>query len=87
MKKIFVTFFCLLGLLLQAENISAGNPKPIPVDSEELKKSMQEHVERMRTLKPGKHQEMVDKAGGRITNCCSCHVELCEKGAGQVIKK
>ena len=86
-KKILITFFCLVSLLLYTESLPAGNLMPQPVDSEEFKRSMQEHEAKMRILKPSKHREMVEKAGGKITNCCSWHVELCDKGAGQAFKK
>jgi len=84
------TFFVLLGLFflsLQMNSSWARNLQAQPQNAEELQRSMQDHMARMLTAKPGKYQEMVEKAAGNITNCCSCHVEICDKGAGGIFQK
>ena len=42
--------------------------------------ALQKHVEAMRFKSPGKYQEMVQRAGGNVTGCLSCHVEVAEQG-------
>ena len=37
---------------------------------------MQEHIEKMKRTKPEKYQAMVERAGGNITDCLSCHEEV-----------
>jgi hypothetical protein len=37
---------------------------------------MQNHIEKVKRTSPGKYQSMVQRAGGNITDCCSCHKEI-----------
>lgn len=41
--------------------------------------NMQDHIEKVKRKNPAGYQEMVDKAGGNITNCLSCHIEINKK--------
>jgi hypothetical protein len=41
--------------------------------------AMQEHIEKVKRRNPSGYQEMVDKAGGVITNCLSCHIDIKKK--------
>jgi cytochrome c len=41
--------------------------------------NMQEHIEKVKSKNPAGYQEMVDKAGGNITNCLSCHIDMNKK--------
>jgi hypothetical protein len=40
---------------------------------------MQEHIEKMKREKPQEYQAKVQRAGGNITDCCSCHTEVCKE--------
>jgi hypothetical protein len=40
--------------------------------------AMQEHIEEVQLSNPEEYQAMLERAGGTITDCCSCHIELCE---------
>jgi hypothetical protein len=40
---------------------------------------LEKHVQKVRLEKPKAYQEMVDKAGGTIVNCLSCHDEEFKK--------
>ncbi len=41
-----------------------------------LLKQMQRHIGKVKIKNPIKYQELVQRAGGNITHCCSCHVEV-----------
>jgi hypothetical protein len=58
--------FCLQTSLLYAA--SQGNQA-----------NMQNHIEKVKRKNPAGYQEMVDKAGGNITNCVSCHIDINKK--------
>lgn len=47
---------------------------------------MQDHIEQVKRKNPVAYQEMVDKAGGNVTSCLSCHIDLDKKknAPGQV---
>lgn len=49
------------------------------ISPEDLKKQMQEHIEKVKIKNPKKYQEIMQRTGGNITDCCSCHKEVCEK--------
>ncbi|RJR22638.1 MAG: hypothetical protein C4581_00775 [Nitrospiraceae bacterium] len=40
---------------------------------------MQDHIEQVKRKNPVAYQEMVDKAGGNVTSCLSCHTDLDKK--------
>jgi len=56
----------IMGVGLYAETTT--NPAP----------AMQEHIEKVKLSNPEEYQAMVERAGGNITECCSCHKGLCE---------
>ncbi len=37
---------------------------------------MQQHIEEVKRTKPKEYQAMVERAGGTITDCSSCHKEV-----------
>ncbi len=39
---------------------------------------MQEHIEKVKRTKPKKYRAVVERAGGKIKDCCSCHEALCK---------
>jgi len=57
---------CLQTSLLYAA--SQGNPVV-----------MQNHIEQVKRKNPVVYQEMVDKAGGNVTSCLSCHIDMDKK--------
>jgi hypothetical protein len=44
-----------------------------------IQEQMNKHIEKVKITNPIKYQDMVQRAGGNITHCCSCHVESCKK--------
>jgi hypothetical protein len=45
--------------------------------TQEDTKKMKEHIEKVKFKNPAKYQAMIKKTGGNITDCCSCHTEVC----------
>ena len=45
-------------------------------DTTNIQEQMNKHLEEMKIKNPKKYEEMVKRAGGNITHCCSCHVEV-----------
>lgn len=41
--------------------------------------TMQAHIEKAKLKNPVGYQEMVDRAGGNITSCVSCHLDMNKK--------
>jgi hypothetical protein len=82
MSKVLSTLtilcICLMSIM---EARSYANPVMKPLNAQE-KLQMQEHVEKVRINNPGKYQIMIEKAGGNVTDCCSCHKELCSGSIG-----
>lgn len=68
-----VVFLCLLSGI--GVNTYAQPPK---ISSVDLKENMQRHIEKVKIKSPQKYQTMVQRAGGNITDCLSCHVEVAE---------
>lgn len=72
MKRIIITtttFLCLIfGIHVYASPI---------ISQEDYIQKMNAHIEKMKIKNPIKYEEMVKRAGGNITHCCSCHVESC----------
>jgi len=71
-RGISIMAIICLCLIFGMENISHAVFSTNPV-------FMQEHIEKMKREKPQKYQAMVQKAGGNITDCCSCHTEICKE--------
>jgi hypothetical protein len=40
--------------------------------------AMQDHIEKVKLSNPEKYDAMIERAGGVITDCCSCHKESCK---------
>ncbi len=59
----------IMGVGLYAE--TTVNPTP----------AMQEHIEKMKLSNPEEYDAMIERAGGIITDCCSCHKALCQENA------
>lgn len=43
-----------------------------------IQEQMKKHIEKVKLSNPGKYQEMMQKTGGNIIDCLSCHVEVAE---------
>lgn len=56
-----------MGMELYAE--TAGNEAS----------AMQDHIEEVKLSNPEEYKAMLERAGGTITDCCSCHKVLCQK--------
>ncbi len=72
-KGLLTIIGCCLCLIFSVQtNIiyAASEGKPV---------HMENHVEKVKLKNPAAYQEMVDKAGGNITNCVSCHVDMNKK--------
>ncbi len=41
--------------------------------------AMEEHIEKVKLSNPEEYEAMIERAEGNITDCCSCHKELCQK--------
>jgi hypothetical protein len=70
-KKIIITtmtfLFIIFGIHVYAGQI---------IGQEEHKQKMNAHIEKMKIKNPQKYQEMIQRAGGNVTNCCSCHIDI-----------
>lgn len=41
-----------------------------------FQEQMKSHIEKMKIKSPQKYQAMIQRAGGNLTHCCSCHIEV-----------
>jgi hypothetical protein len=71
MKRIVAIALCSCWLVFGGGNVFAANM--MKVDPAILR----EHSDKMKIKNPQKYQSMIERAGGNITHCCSCHVESC----------
>jgi len=86
-KMAFLKWFCkriILILIIICLHMTSGmidifgaNAGMKQALTQEDTKNMKEHVEKMKFKNPAKYQTMIQRAGGNITHCCSCHVEVC----------
>lgn len=63
---------CLCLVLSVQTSLSYAAPQKNPA-------VMQDHIEKVKRTNPAGYQEMVDKAGGNIINCVSCHTDINKK--------
>jgi hypothetical protein len=59
----------IMGVGLYAETTT--NPAP----------TMEEHIEKVKLSNPEEYDAMIERAGGNITDCCSCHKGLCQENS------
>lgn len=57
----------IMGVGLYAE--TSTNPAP----------GMEEHIEKVKLSNPEEYDAMIERSGGDITDCCSCHKESCKE--------
>ncbi len=86
-KMAFLKWFCkriILILIIICLHMTSGvidifgaNAGMNPPPTQEDMQKMQRHIEKVKISNLGKYQTMIQRAGGNITHCCSCHVELC----------
>ncbi|MBU4179830.1 MAG: hypothetical protein KKI12_14695 [Proteobacteria bacterium] len=69
-----LTIFCLC-LLFGTGVKSYAQPR---INTADLKEHIRVHLEKVKFKNPGKYQEMMQKTGGNIIDCLSCHVEVAE---------
>ena len=67
-----MTGSCLCLLLFLQANLVYAAAQRNPA-------TMQNHIEKVKRKNPAEYQKMVDKAGGNITNCISCHTDIGKK--------
>jgi len=70
---IIVCLYMVFGLIY----ILGANAGMKQALTQEDTKKMKEHVEKVKFKNPAKYQAMTKKTGGNITDCCSCHTEVC----------
>lgn len=70
MRNILLASLISLCLILGLQSFSHSETM-----SEKQRIYLEKHVQKVRVEKPREYQEMVDKAGGTIVNCLSCHEE------------
>jgi hypothetical protein len=70
-KKTIITtttfLFIIFGIHVYAGQI---------IGQQEFKQKMNAHIEKMKIKNPQKYQEMIQRAGENVMNCCSCHLEI-----------
>ncbi|MFZ3138929.1 MAG: hypothetical protein WA126_16230 [Thermodesulfovibrionales bacterium] len=71
-KGLYIIIACLIMVLSAVANVHAGPMK----SQEEFKQKMNAHIEKMKLKNPQKHQFMIERAGGNVTQCTDCHQEL-----------
>jgi len=67
-----ITIICLSFIFCGKVNSDA---QPIISPSDQLQ-GMKEHIEKAKKKNPKKYEEMLQRASGNITDCCSCHIEV-----------
>ncbi len=77
---LILTIVCLC--LMSGIGVKSNAELRVNLKQEDIEK-MQRHVEKVKITNPGKYQNMIERAGGNITGCCSCHKEVCEKNSFQ----
>ena len=74
MKSLSAIALCGFFLLFNGVGVLAADHQP--VDPATRLREMQQHMEKMRVERSQKYQAMVQRAGGRISDCLDCHEEL-----------
>jgi hypothetical protein len=74
-KGISIIIIACLCLVFGMGVRSYAQPMINPADIQE---KMKEHIEKVKLKNPQKYQEMVQRAGGSITQCTDCHKEVIE---------
>ncbi len=46
------------------------------INTASLEEHMKVHIEKVKLTNPKKYQDMMKRAGGKITDCRSCHIEI-----------
>jgi hypothetical protein len=66
-RKLLALISVSLGLLYLPEDRLTAAPR------RDVEFYMQRHMEQAAQKNPDKYQSMIERAGGNITNCLSCH--------------
>jgi hypothetical protein len=67
-RGMVVLIICLCMTFSMINVLDAGSVTNRPL--------MQKHIEKVKRTKPEKYEAMVQRAGGNITGCRSCHEEV-----------
>jgi len=54
------------------------------ISQQELQQQMQEHINKVKSTSPKKYNDMVKRAGGNITLCTDCHIEVGNEKEGKM---
>ena len=73
-KGISIIIIACLCLVFGMGIKSFAQPRIAPANIQE---QMKKHIDKVKLTNPGKYQAMIQRAGGNVTQCCSCHVESC----------
>ena len=68
-KNILIGVITCFFLMVAFTNATSAASRIDPVQ-------MDQHIEDVKRTNPQEYQKMVDKAGGNIVDCLSCHVNL-----------
>jgi hypothetical protein len=69
-KNITITATICFSMIVVLQSISGAENQ-----DEGQRIYLQRHIEKVKVQNPREYQEMMDKAGGVIINCLSCHEE------------
>jgi hypothetical protein len=72
-RKLLALISVSLGLLCLPEDRVTAAPR------QDVEFYMQRHIEQAAQKNPDKYQSMVERAGGNITGCLSCHKKAEDK--------
>lgn len=72
-KSILISIIFFLCPIVCLENYSYAGSQMNPAD---LKDLTNKHIERVKISNPKKYREMTERAGGNITGCIDCHIEV-----------
>lgn len=73
----FVLYLCYYVTLFPGREACAGSK----TEDAEMEKFMKKHIEEVKLKNPAKYKAVVDKAGGNITSCTSCHQNIKKGGS------
>ncbi len=69
MSKIIPSLIITISLVFGTAALTVAASKPDPV-------RMQRHVDKVKITHPAKYQKMLQKTGGQIEDCLSCHKDM-----------
>lgn len=83
-KGILIITIACLCLMFGIGIKSYAQPQ---INTEDVKEHIRVHLEKVKLKNPIKYQEMVQRAGGNITQCTDCHIELKKENVSSAQRK